>query len=485
MRGSRSAVGLSNPSLRTQSQENVSAPELDDEEVPSSSERRSLKNYTMIANKEYDEEAPSTIPTEPTVAQSTDEDGNKDKVTVNHNFNAQPRGLQRICGMSRPMLAVASILVMIAGAVGFWTWYKIPPLNSQVRDLQNQVNRLSQQVNLLEAENQRFAANNAALNSSIAFFQQQNVMLNETSGRLKQSVVDLGANIVQLTGVTADLRNTTKAIAAQNNGLNSSYQQLLFNVQTVNASVMDLKGKGDTLQSIQASFQANLTSLDRQNSVLNATKQRLDVLMNATVATSNDLNQSLTNLSGVSSYLNSSIRGTDDQLRQSINNMTVTIAKARYLGMENLNINYLATLKNWDCPMADRYPFQFRNLNTIINKTVLQLMLADMTTATGLVTNLCLNNANYQAFLDYSYDIKTPKMTTQQFVDGTNAYGKSAIAYMFPSNPAQGGLTNAQWEAAQYKCDNITKYQWIQPTSRRQMKTRNFWFGSFHEFSYN
>ena len=116
---------------------------------------------------------------------------------INHNFTTQPKK-KSIMGMSRPVFAAVSLAAAGAAGLGAWTAMTLPNLNSQVRDLEEQVDRLSKEVDRLEEENDRFQASNDQLNASIAFFDEQNELLNETAIRLDDSVDDLTDQVEEL-----------------------------------------------------------------------------------------------------------------------------------------------------------------------------------------------------------------------------------------------------------------------------------------------
>ena len=389
-------------------------------------------------------------------AGKNDEGGVTPTSTVQHSFQSAPS--RSIAGMSRPVLGGVALLAAGAVALGVWTGVRVPELNTQVNDLEDQVNRLEVQRKRLQVENDRFETSNDILNASIARFRRQNEILRETSAFLNASVYELEAQIDELEIVNDELRNITDDIGAQNDILDATNQLLADDVAELRDYVTDLDARYEELIVIQRDLESNVTFFEQENDQLNKMALELEQLQLVAEQENDELQANLIELDTITTWLNASVQGTDEELAVAANDLSASIAENRFFGIEATHLEYQDFLHGWDCLMSDLYPPQFSNPTALIDAAPLADMLNYMSTDTGLVTLICLDDADYRLYLDTRFDTTTPNITTRQYVLGTNAYGLAALAYMFPNDPANGGLSPADWEAADYNCDNITQF---------------------------
>ncbi|KAL7556007.1 hypothetical protein ACA910_014147 [Epithemia clementina (nom. ined.)] len=381
-----------------------------------------------------------------------------------HQANSKPRS--RIAGMSRPVFGAVSLLAAGAAALGVWTGVRVPELNTQVAELEKQVNRLEYQVDRLEIENERYKESNNELNATIYEFEEQNAYLNETSMRLALSVVNLTEDVAELVLINLALTNITNDLSDQNNLLNETNTALAEDVAELNATVTDLNARNEELAIVQDNLASNITRLEQENEQLNQTEQDLQEILNALEVQNEQLNESLTELENITSWFNQSVQGTNAELQLAIVNLSSMIEENRFYGIESLYLADQDTLNGWDCGMSRLYQPQFANPLQPVDTTTWNSMVDTMTEPSGTITNLCLNASDYDNYLDTRFS-NTSNRTTQNFIDGTNIYTRAAMAYMYPNDPSGGenGLSHADWERAEYECDNITQFQYPLTTS--------------------
>lgn len=87
-------------------------------------------------------------------------------------------------GMTKPALALVSLLTMGTVGAGLWGWFTIPGLYDQIEELERQVDRLAGEVD-------RFEILNNQLNQTVGELQVINQELNHTATRLETSVDEL------------------------------------------------------------------------------------------------------------------------------------------------------------------------------------------------------------------------------------------------------------------------------------------------------
>ena len=421
-----------------------------------------------VTGDEGDLEGPHSPMTAMTSASSTKaspgKDGESSKdgpatTMVNHNFNGPKK--RTIAGMSRPMFGAVAILASGAAALGLWTGVRVPELNQQVKDLERQVDRLSEQVDRLEVENDRFMASNDQLNSSIHFFQEQNEILNETSIFLAEQVVELTEDIVELSIINDALRNTTDELSVQNDILNETTTELTENVDELSSHVYDLEARVEELRMLEQDLNTNITRLEVENDQLNETAQDLQEIQEDAEQVNEDLRTNLTELNSTIGWLNASVQGTAEEIEQAAQELSGSIEFNRMLGIEQLHLSDQDALHGFDCSMSDIFQVPFQNPDDPIDAGSLTAMFDYMSGPGGLVPTICLDQADYELFMETRFDTTTPTITANEFVNGTNEYANAALAYMFPSDPnggENGGITHAEWEAAEYNCQNITRF---------------------------
>lgn len=145
-------------------------------------------------------------------------------VTLRHTVSGQhSRGAASatILGMSKPVAAIVSVLLLGSVGAGLFGWISNPFLTQQIKDLEAQVDRLNGQVDRLEAQVTRLEDQVDRLETSNELLETLNQHLNRTVDELQDVSSSLNQTVWELQGLNQNLTLENDRLGRLNNELQS------------------------------------------------------------------------------------------------------------------------------------------------------------------------------------------------------------------------------------------------------------------------
>ena len=320
-----------------------------------------------------------------------------------------------------------------------------------------------------------------------------------TVRRLQDSTIDKLQQVYQdLVQAVSDTQQTNQALEEDIAALTQSQQELTTQLTDEFIVYLKLGRSNDQVRAQQAIVQQELAAVQQEQSHLEATIQdltatalalqevqgALEVALNETNAVNQALNETIVNLElnletaeTEQAAFQTRLQDTYQPLREWVEasqanttdaattDLVQAITTNRHLTVfGDLHVSFQDFATGWDCAASDVFPTEFQSPDTDLSQPSLLAMLDFVTDVTGVVALLCLDETDYQRYLDDTFGLA--QLTTNQFVQGTDTYAQAALAYMFPSSPEKEAatlpppLSPIDWEVANYNCQQIQPFQW-------------------------
>lgn len=406
---------------------------------------------------------------------SSPKTGSKNDVNVNYTVTTQSStevvaATRSILSMSKPAMMGVGLLALGTIAVGLFTAFRVPGLQEQIVALTNQVDRLETQIVVLKGENDRYETLNADLNHTLSDLLVINGDLNQTAGQLQQQVDGLNSTVNNLTSVRDDLQFEKDRLVQVGQGfqvtkdqlndqlgklqaLNKTWTDTISNLtssnQKLGAQVSSLQGTNIRLANVTDSLNSSLADLDKQN-------QRARELVS--------------NLTVVSQYFSATGVSLTDNFNQVLTALQNNILLSRANTFASLNAHYSNLISSWRCNEGtlwyDKQFFQYPNTSIASTPNGLQL-LADVLKEvnTRMLTELCLNNDNFNAFLQKFTGKAITQVSYSDVKAAVQAYGDLAKGFYglpIPGSAPYKVITEQQWESSSFDCQLLpSKYIWV------------------------
>ena len=252
-------------------------------------------------------------------------------------------------------------------------------------------------------------------------------------------------------------------IQVENAKLNATNQALYEDVNNLTDTVDVLEATFNDLSETNDELKGNITELTILRITLEQTEADLEQSVTNLTALNDELEESLNELDETVQYLNNSITGSQEEKALVTAETARMVDTNRFVGIEELNYNYLDGWHGWDCGFAQTFGNTLKD-HELANQPMSATLRAQVLTYVGTVfsgTNIfCFNHTDMVNFYDSTYGLD---MTILESIDGTNTYTEKGLEYYFP-NQGEVGLSHADWEAASYACANISpKFEYPLP----------------------
>lgn len=379
-------------------------------------------------------------------------------------------GRSLIFGLSKPMIGLVALLVLGTGstfAYAISQWLRIPGFQTQIEELELEVNRLGMEVDRLTAEvdrlavqNDRLESLNDRLNLTVVEFKAQNAQLNASNVVYEMLNNGLNMTALELQGSLENLQEQNVEYATLNNQLNETNLALSSEVNRLENATSLLERQNEQLFLLAESLSSETAQLELSNEQLNETVVGLEVMVLDFELENNRLTQLNSDLGTIVSFLNTTTANLDETFDAVSAFLAGQINVNRFLVLETLQNTYQQRLSSWDCDFRD----VFRNRD-FANDGSIPIGADDYPEVVAyvdeqLLTELCLDQADFEQYLESAVvqsGIVPPVSTTvNQLIMGVQSYTNLAADYYFPDNgDAVGGLSNEDWEAASFNCENL------------------------------
>jgi hypothetical protein len=391
--------------------------------------------------------------------------------TVGSGRGGGAAGRSLIFGLSKPMIGLVALLVLGTGstfAYAISQWLRIPGFQTQIEELELEVNRLGMEVDRLTAEVDRLAVQNDRLenlndrlNSTVVEFEALNVQLNASNVVFEMLNGDLNMTALELRGSLEDLLEQNEEYATLNIQLNETNLALSSEVNRLENATNLLERQNEQLFILTESLSSETSQLESSNEQLNETVVGLEGMVVDFELENNRLTQLNSDLGTVVTFLNTTTANLNETFEAVTTFLAGQINVNTFLVLETLQNTYQQRLSSWDCDFRDA--FRSRDF---VNDGSIPIGADDYPAVVAyvdeqLLTELCLDQADFEQYLESAVvqgGIVPPVSTTvNQLITGVQTYTNLAVDYYFPDNgDAVGGLTDEDWIAATFNCDNLS-----------------------------
>ncbi|KAL7568977.1 hypothetical protein ACA910_021270 [Epithemia clementina (nom. ined.)] len=332
----------------------------------------------------------------------------------------------------------------------------VPGLQNQISSLNDELQALRQQTVRLTQENEQYEALNGQLNETVLELEALTDQLNDTAIQLSAEVDQLNDTVVELEQVRADLTTEVNRYQVLTQELNATNNQLTENVanltnvvdtmtvqnQALQENVQTLTGQVNQLQLLQINLEDQVDKLQNETQTLTTQVQNLTLLV--------------ADLETVSTYINQTSASLEDSFDAILQNLSNAINLNRALALDVLKNLYADATDFWDCAISDLFgeeDWLYNRSLPIGTSTNVELVLDEV--QERVLNVLCLNRTDYSRYLEARYGAPLGStLTFTELREGTGLYSTRARNYYFPLR-GQPGLTDEQWEAAEYACENL------------------------------
>jgi flagellin-like hook-associated protein FlgL len=373
-------------------------------------------------------------------------------------------------GLSKPMFGLVALLVLGTGgtfAYALSQWFRIPGLQTQIEELELEVNRLTfevdrltAQVDRLAVQNDRLESLNDRLNSTVVEFEALNVQLNASNVVFEMLNGGLNMTALELQDRVEDLQEQNEEFATLNTQLNETNLALSTEVDRLENATSLLERQNEQLFLLTESLSSETAQLEFSNEQLNETNVGLQDTVVVFELENNRLTQLNSDLGTIVSFLNATTTNLNETFEAVSAFLADQINVNRFLVMQTLQNTYQQRLSSWDCDFRDA----FRNRDFVSDGSI-PIGADDYPAVVAyvdeqLLTNLCLDQADFEQYLEsavvQSGTVPPVSTTVNQLITGVQTYTNLAVDYYFPDNgDAVGGLTDEDWVAASYNCQNL------------------------------
>ena len=338
----------------------------------------------------------------------------------------------------------------------------IPGMESEINRLTFQVDQLTMRASFLEQENDRYILLNGQLNETIRGYENLTDQLNETIDDLSEEVNTLNSTVENLEDVRNNLTAEVNQYQVLTNDLNATKNELtqevanLTNIvdsleilnNALNVQVQNLSGQVGQLQGIKMDLEDQVVMLHNETQNLTDQVDRLSVLLDE--------------FQTVSSYINSTSTSLGDPFDSILDRLSNEIKLNRAIAIDVLRNHYADATDFWDCAVADLFGGEpwLSDRNMPIGNGTVELVIDEV--QQKVLDVMCLNRGDFVQYLMNSFDTQGSNdlasfLTFNELRQGTALYSYYARSYYFPLT-GQPGLTDEQWEAAEYSCPNVPPF---------------------------
>jgi len=377
-------------------------------------------------------------------------------VTIEHNLKmttesspSRTPAAGLILGMSKPALAIATLLILGTGAAAAFGWLQIPGLDNQIEELEDQVAKLSTQVDRLSEENDRFTKLNNELNQTVEDFRVLNQDLNTTVFELEFITSQMNKTQVELAEEVLQLTIQNENYSTLNVELNATATTLAQEVDFFQATVDKLVLENGTLSSFTDALDVITNEIGTITEAQNETLYELYVVSNGLKTENDRLEAANNDLVTVVAFLNDTSVGIGNTLAQITDYLADQIVANQVLTTQSLENTYRQRVQTWDCDYRDAFRDEAygQNYSVVISDVSTVMDYVDQ----RVISELCLNKNDFNQYLMNRYP---DGLTSYRLLRGVNNYTSAALDYYFPET-GEAGLTPAEWDAASYSCQNL------------------------------
>lgn len=355
---------------------------------------------------------------------------------------------------------VAFLVLALLGVTGYLLseYLAIPGLDAQIKELESEVDRLTEQVNRLEQANDRFgvlndeleanneeyAAQNDRLERSNAFYSELNNQLNASNMELLNLNEFLNASNIEYGRLNGQLTNTIEDLNTQVDVLESVNTDLTATVLEYIKLNEGLSEETDTLDKLNADLTENLLSLNGALAELRAENGQLVELLD--------------DLSTIASFLNETSSGLEQSYEYIANYLAEQIVANRAILTETLHNTLRQQTINWVCGLSIKFATEdFASDGTIpIGAERYPEVISFV--EDNVLSVLCLDTGDFESYLasQVGDDIVPPTNTgLNTLMMSVMVYSNDAMSHYFPDAGETGGLSEAAWADASFRCENL------------------------------
>jgi len=390
------------------------------------------------------------------------------KTIVEHHIVTEPQGakpksksatsrfLGPIFGLSKPVMGV--VLVYSVFATGAWA-YLLPnylALTEQVKELETQVDRLETAVSDLSAEVDRYKEQNEKLEENLEEFAEQNEKLQLSNALYAKLTKSLNTTVHELEEQNEILTESNEEYERLNDELNETASALESEVDDLEGAIDDI---GETvLEAARLNddlFDENVV-LEGLNGTLTSKVDTINGVILDMNGEIDRLEETVDDLESILGFLEDAADEVDESVEEIAAFLADQIEKNENLLVENLQNTLIQTATGWVCSFQSFFANAafIENPDTPIGAADYPEVLLYI--ERNVLEPLCLDVVDFESFLAADNGLSTPpvEVTVNQLISSVSEYTTSALNYYFPDE-GEEGLTNEDWEAAQYDCSNL------------------------------
>jgi len=373
------------------------------------------------------------------------------KILFEHNVKSSSRSRSAglLLGMKKPVLALATLIILGAGGAAALGWFQIPGLNGQIRELEAQVKLLSGEIDRLATENDRYANLNDELNRTVSEFRDLNEDLNATVFELEEISDELNVTNLELVERIDDLAEENRNYAELNQELNSTAIRLEREVEFFETAIEQLVFENGALSNLTESLQGVAQQLGNLTVDQNETLTELYSVLNGLTTENNRLESLNSDLVSIVTFLNETSLGLENSLDQVSRFLSGQIAANQVLVSESLENTYRQRVQNWDCDYRDH--FREQPFGNDYDLTISDLISVINYANERVLSELCLDPLDFELYLMQQY---AEGVTSFRFISAMTRYTAEALDFYFPEQEEQG-ISPEEWATASYKCQNL------------------------------
>jgi len=370
--------------------------------------------------------------------------------------SAKSRFLGPIFGLSKP--AVGAVLVYSVFATGAWV-YLLPSfiaLTQQVKELEAQVDLLETAVSDLSAEVDRYEEQNGKLEENLEELAEENEKLQLSNAIYAKLTKSLNNTVHELEEQNEILTESNEEYERLNSELNETAIALEIEVNALEAAIDDI---GDA--SLEAARQND--DLFDVNEILQGLNgslmEQVDTINGVTLDMSGEidrLEETVDDLESILDFLEEAAEEVGESVEEIAAFLADEIRKNENLLLENLHNTYQQTATGWVCSFQSFFANDafIENPDTPIGSDDYPEVI--LYVDRNVLEPLCLDVVDFQSFLSADNGLATPPVdvTVNQLISSVSEYTTDALNYYFPDR-GEEGLTNEDWNEAQYDCANL------------------------------
>jgi len=390
-------------------------------------------------------------------------------------------------------LVLCFLWTLATTSLASWLWQQlipVPGLNRQVKSLATQNKKFSDQNTRLADEIVDLEGNIRQLNYSVEELKYQNAQFELSNEQLIMSNDnfdilnnDLKTSVTLLKGSVEELNATNILLDQQNNllnELNNDYTDINNELKT---EVDSLSAEVDGLNRTQILLNDTLVTAKVLNEELNLTymeaaqlqsnlNQTIDTLVSETFRLNEDniyqrelavnLSTVISLLDEIPDLLNKTFTRWEQELDTNKSIQIVVVGEA-------LQDSIIEIEESWTCSLAENFP---ENWMFLANKNMpfgdiknYEMLMSYV--ESYVFTELCIQKDNFEDFLSYEYDGKSPEQLHYYDVKGAvNRYILGGLLDHYFPDGTEVELSYDQWFEYDHQCANFPSellYEWTPP----------------------